>query len=203
MKNQFKKINILFIAIFIAGCSKKEDNPVPAQNSSICTTTSSEFQSIFGVAGGTITYDFDVHSYDFKLTQNKTICKIGYQSTTYNAGNPYRIKIIQGGTVIYNQPHIFSSTSISYVTPTTPVNLNAGVTCTIERWQTNSGPFNSDNIGRVKDVFVAYPFGSSFMSILGSKFYFDSTYTNPILGMPNGTSTLTNTKVPYIDIIFQ
>ena len=189
MKN-LKKIIVLFIALAIVGCSKSDpapSNPVPKP----CSTASSDFQSLFG-AGGTVTFDFDVHSYNFKVATNKTICKIGYQSTAYNALNPYTIKILDGTTVIYNQPHVFTSTEVSYITPISTVNLVAGTTYTLERIQTNSGPNNDQNIGNVKTA--TFPLSSGDLTITGSKFYFVSA---------NGTITISNTKIPFIDIVFQ
>ena len=50
-----------------------------------------------------------------------------------------------------------------------------------------------ENIGRIKRPF-AFPASSSFMNVLGSKFYFVST---------NGNSTIVDGAIPYIDIIFQ
>ena len=195
MKTQFRKIGtLLTLALLMAACGNSDTNtptppPTPSPN---CATTSSEFQTIFSVAGN-VTYDFDVHSYDFVLSANKTICKFGYQSTVYNTANPYTIKIKQGSTVLYSQPHVFSSSTTSYVTAASTVNLTAGVTYTIEREQTNSGPLNMENIGRIK-MPATFPASSGIMSVVSSKFYFVST---------NGTSTLTNTAMPFIDIIFQ
>lgn len=192
MKKIFLKIGLpvalLVVAIFIIGpgCS----SPQTPQTVS-CSTTGTDFQNIFST-GGSVTYDFDVHSYSFTVATNKTICSIGYQSTAYNMNNPYTIKILQGTTVIYNQPHIFSNTATSYVTPTTTVNLTAGVTYTIERIQTDSGGSNDENVGRVKPV--SFPLNSGDLTITGSHFYFVSA---------NGSSSLVNTNLPFIDIVFQ
>jgi hypothetical protein len=201
MKKSIRLFCALLVTSLFSNCGSDNDPVVTPTPAAICNTTGTEFQTIFGT-GGSVTYDFDVHSYDFVLTQNKTVCKIGYQSNTHNASNPYTIKILQGSTVIYNQPHTFSNTAISYVTPTTPVNLTAGVTYTIERWQTNSGSDNMQNVGKVNFT-TTFPATSSFMTITGSYFYFDSTYINPNLLGPNGTSTLTDTALPYIDIVFE
>jgi hypothetical protein len=196
MKNYLKKISILFIlGIALVGCSKSDPGPTPTP-AAVCNTTGTEFQTIFGT-GGTVTNDYDVHSYDFVLTQNKTICKIGYQSTTYNMSNPYIIKILQGTTVIYNQPHTFSNTATSYITPTATINLTAGITYTIERIQTNSGSFNMENVGRVRNQ-TTYPIASSFMSIVSSDFYFVSANGTVL---PNTTGV--NFAIPYIDIVFE
>jgi hypothetical protein len=196
MKNYLKKISTLVVlGIVFIGCSKSDPDPIPTP-AAVCNTTGTEFQTIFGSAG-TVTNDFDVHSYDFVLTQNKTVCKIGYQSVPYNVSNPYTIKILQGSTIIYNQTHIFNDTATSYVTPTTAINLTAGVTYTIERVQTNSGPWNLDNVGRVRNQ-TTYPVTSSFMSIVSSDFYFVSANGSVL---PNTTGV--NFAIPYIDIVFE
>jgi hypothetical protein len=199
MKKTIKSFGILFMAILLSNCSQDK------KAAATCSTAGTEFQTIFG-SGGIVSYDFDVHSYDFVLSQNKTICKIGYQSTAYNVSNPYIIKILQGSTVIYSQPHLFNHTAISYVTPTSTINLTAGITYTIERWQTNSGLDNLQNVGLIKTG-TTFPANSSFMSIVGSDFYFDSSYTNPILLTPNGTiapnTSGVDLAIPYIDIVFE
>jgi hypothetical protein len=200
MKQSIKLLVILLVSLLLTNCSS--DTKTVASN---CDSSSSEFQSIFGI-GGTVSYDFDVHSYDFVLSQNKTICKIGYQSATYNVSNPYIIKILQGSTVIYSQPHLFNDTAISYVTPTSTINLSAGITYTIERWQTNSGLDNLQNVGLIKTG-TTFPASSSFMSVVSSDFYFDSSYINPILSTPNGTiapnTSGVDLAIPFIDIIFK
>ena len=191
MKNSLKKITALIaVALITISCSKSDPAPeVPVPKT--CVTTGTDFQNIFGT-GGTNTYDFDVHSYEFKVNTNKTICKIGYQSTVYNTSTPYTIKILQGTTVLYNQPHTFTSAAVSYITPSSAISFVAGVTYTIERIQTNSGPNNDQNIGNVKTS--TFPLSSGDMTIVGSKFYFVSA---------NGTLTYSNTKLPFIDIVFQ
>ena len=188
-------VTVIMITILSTSCSTNSSSPAPA-----CDASSTNFQTIFG-AGGNVSYDFDVHSYTFKVATNKTICKIGYQSTAYNTSIPYTIKILQGTTVIYSQPHLFSSTAISYITPPSTINLTAGVDYTIERIQTNNSPTSFENLGRIK--VVAFPLSSGDLTITGSKFYFDPTYVNPLSGFPNGTSTAIDVSLPYIDIVFQ
>lgn len=194
----FSALLFTILANILSSCNDRDNNPTPT---AICDTSVSDFKTIFGT-GGAVTYDYDVHSYNFVLSQNKKVCSIGYQSVPNNVNTSYKIKILQGTTVIYNQLHTFSSTATSYVTPITPVNLAAGITYTIERWQTNSGNSNTDNVGKIK-LLSTFPYNSGYMSITGSKFYFDSTYTNPNLGTPNGTSVTVDSAIPFIDIVFE
>ena len=102
MKNQLKKIGtigvLLILISTITGCDKDRDEITPGGN---CNTTGTEVQSIVGT-GLTETFDFDVHSYDFILSQDKKICKIGYKSNNVSATLPYQIKILQGSTILYN-----------------------------------------------------------------------------------------------------
>ena len=157
-----------------------------------CYTTGTEVQSIVGT-GLTETFDFDVHSYDFILSQDKKICKIGYKSNNVSATLPYQIKILQGSTILYNQSHTFSNGATSYVSLATSINLTAGVTYTIERIQLNPGSNHDGNIGQLKFT-STFPANNNFMSIVSSKFYFVST---------NGTSVINNTAIPFIDIVFE
>lgn len=193
MKKRFFKTALpmlLFVfGTLTVGTSCSNSDPIIPPVVLSCSTIGTDFQNIFGT-GGSVTYDFDVHSYDFKVSANKSICSIGYQSTAYNVNNPYTIKIYEAGVLVYNQPHVFSATQTSYV----PLNLNltAGLNYTLERIQTNSGPNNDQNIGRVKPV--TFPLNSGFMTITASDYYFVST---------NGNGTLTNTNLPFIDVVFQ
>jgi hypothetical protein len=198
LKKALTMISVILITILSTSCSSNNSNPAPTP--AACDASSTNFQTIFGT-GGRVSYDFDVHSYTFKVASNKTICKIGYQSTAYNTSNPYTIKILQGTSTIYNQAHVFSSTATSYITPSSTINLTAGVVYTIERIQTNSSPSNFENWGRIKGV--AFPLSSGDLTITGSKFYFDPTYVNPATGFPNGTSTINGGDLPFIDIVFQ
>ena len=189
MKKYLKKISaITVLGIVIASCSSPSPTPNPTP-AAVCNTTGTEFQTIFST-GGSVTYDFDVHSYDFSVNTNKTICSIGYQSTAYNVSNPYTIKIYEAGVLVYNQTHVFGATQTSYVTVN--LNLTAGVNYTIERIQTNSGGFNDQNIGRVKPV--TFPLTSGAMTITGSDFYFVSA---------NGSLTSVNAYLPFIDVVFE
>ena len=196
MKNYLKTIlSLLVLTVSIieisTSCSKSDPDPLvlPTPPAALCSSLNTSFQNIFG-SSNNVLLDFDVHSYEFKVNANKTICSIGYQSTAYNANNPYTIKIKENGVLIYNQPHIFSATQISYVP--VGINLTAGKTYSIERIQTNSGSNNRENVGRYKPA--TFPVSTGALTITGSDFYFVST---------NGTAVSTNTYLPFIDIVFQ
>lgn len=189
MKNYLRILPVI-IAVTAVSCSSPDPDPVVLPlPQALCSSLNTSFQNIFG-SSNNVSQDFDVHSYEFTVNANKTICSIGYQSTAYNANNQYTIKIRENGVLIYNQPHTFSATQTSYV----PLGINVvpGKTYSIERIQTNSGSLNNENMGRCKTA--TFPVSTGALTITGSDFYFVSS---------NGTGVSVNTFLPFIDIVFQ
>lgn len=197
MKKIIKYTNLLFallaITAFLSSC-KKNNNTQVVPTSCTTPTNTSDFQNIFG-AGGTRTWDFEVHSYSFKVASNKTICKIGYESDPNVGSSPYTIRIKDGSTIIYSAPHVFTVGATSYVTPTSTINLVPGTTYTIERVHTHVPSHAEYSIGRVKPM-SSFPATSGGMTITGVNFYCANAHTN-------GPYPSSNIYVPFIDIIFQ
>lgn len=192
-----KTLSVLFISIFaitiLFSSCKKNSNTQPAPTSCNISTTTSDFQTIFGT-GVLRTWDFEVHSYNFKVASNKTICKIGYESDPNVGSSPYTIRIKDGTTTIYSSPHVFTVGATSYVTPTSTINLIAGKTYTIERAHTHVPGSAQYSIGRVK--VMSFPVTSGDMTITGVNFYCADFHIN-------GPYPSSNDRIPFIDIIFQ
>ena len=179
-----------------------------ANSGTTCSSTASDFNSLYtGLAANTATYtdhetlDLEVHSYTFSVNTQKTICSIGYKAQPELATRNYEIKITDVGnnTVLYDGFHLFSTTSTSYVTPSSSITLNPGRVYKIERIQTNyagtlSGVGNT--IGRLIDnSFSPMTFPQTFGSInvLSASAY--DVGTTPTF--------FSNNFIPYIDIRFQ
>lgn len=192
--NQFKIYLVLLFLGFMFGCGEDDDNPNP------CDNTTSEFQSIFQdmiTSGYTdnVTYDTEIHEYKFTLSASKEVCEIGYQSQPGIASTPYLIEIIDNSanSTLYSNNHIFSSTATSYITPSTTVNLQSGVSYTIRRTilLSNAGNQFINIIGRLaRNNPMSFPYSNGIMTITNADFY------------QNG-GPLTDLGVPYIDLILR
>ncbi len=140
-----------------------------------------------------VTFDTEIHEYTFSLSSNKEICGIGYQSQPEIASTPYIIEIFDNSAniSIYSESHVFNSSKISYVSPTSTVSLQPGTSYTIKRIQTNWGTFITNTIGRLaRKSEMTFPYSSGDMTINSANFY------------QNG-GPLINSGIPYIDLIFE
>ncbi|WP_374548310.1 T9SS type A sorting domain-containing protein [Flavobacterium sp.] len=179
-----------------------------ANSGTTCSSTASDFNSLYtGLATNTATYtdhetlDLEVHSYTFSVNTQKTICSIGYKAQPNLAARTYEIKITDVGnnTVLYDGFHLFSTTSTSYVTPSSSIILNPGRVYKIERIQNNYSGISGgvgNTIGRLIDnSFSPMTFPQTFGSInvLSASAY--DVGTTPTF--------FSNNFIPYIDIRFQ
>ncbi|HNE50932.1 MAG TPA: hypothetical protein PKM51_00155 [Chitinophagales bacterium] len=195
-----KTVFIGILALVVSAC-----NPTPTPKP--CVTTGTDFQNLYTSVvsapgnSNAVTLDFEVHSYTFTLSTNKTVCKFGYQSQPGIATTPYTIQIYDNSTstLVCSVSGVFSSSSTSYVSPPSTVNLLAGHSYTLKRIQTNWAGNIGNTIGRiVKNATMsplAFPFNSGVMTITGSTFYFITPSA--------GSAVLTNVAIPFVDIVFQ
>ncbi len=180
---------IFFLALISPGC-KNDDPP--------CDYSNSEFQTLYqslissGYTDAT-SYDTEIHEYTFTLSENKEVCEIGYQSQPGIKSTPYIIEISddQANSLIYSDSHVFSSNETSYVEPTSPIFLQAGISYTIRRIQTHWDGNIGNVIGRLarKDS-MNFPYTNGIVTITGANFY------------QNG-GPLVDMGIPYIDLIFK
>lgn len=190
--NQLKIYLVALSLIFFIGCDEDVDNSIQ------CNNTNSEFQSIFKnmLSSGyeeDVSFDTEIHEYTFTLSADREICKIGYQSQPGISSTPYLIEIVDNSknVIIYSNNHTFSSTSTSYVTPTSTINLQSGVSYTIKRIQTNWKTDITFTIGRLaRKNQMDFPYSSGIMTISTADFY-------------QRGGPLTELAVPYIDLIFK
>lgn len=192
----FSLILIAFISFLSTGCGSSSTDPTP------CSTTGTLFQAIYNNAVSTsgisnmVTYDSEIHEYSFRLSANKTVCSVGYQSQPAISSTPYTIELRDNstGTMVFSISSTFSSSATSYVTVPSNPTLIAGHDYTLKRIMTNWGSTITNTIGRmaVSNSFtpIAFPFTSGDMSIVGSKYYQNAT-------------TVTNIGIPFIDIVFK
>lgn len=137
------------------------------------------------------TMDLETHAYTFEVSNNKTICKVGYQSLPNFNTTPYLIEIedITTNTILYSASHLFSAASTSYVN-ITPINLQVNHYYTIRRVQTNWNNNINNTIGRLVTGNFSFPVVQGDLKITSSIFYGT--------GGPNN-----DLGIPYIDIVFE
>ena len=163
-------------------------------------TNDSDFQNIYNklIKKGheaQETWDTEVHSYTFVLDENKSIKSFGYQSQPNLSSTDYLIEIIRNSdsAIIYSGGHQFSSSDISYATPHTSVNLQSGVSYSINRIQTNWGQYITETIGHlVRTEQSDYPLNYGIMTITETNFH------------DYGSSDVSNKykALPRIDLVF-
>lgn len=165
-------------------------------------TNNSEFQHIYNELiddgnDAVITWDAEVHAYQFTLSQNRTLKSIGYQSDAALSSTDYVIEIMNNtdSSILYSAGHQFDDNNISYVTPTSTVNLQSGVSYTLSRIQTNWGQYITETIGHVVKTEAAdYPMSHGDLTITSTHFH-DYGYS-PSVGTINAA-------LPRIDLVFQ
>jgi hypothetical protein len=190
--NQLKIYLVALSLIFVFGCDEDVDNSIQ------CNNSTSEFQSIFKnmLSSGyeeDVSFDTEIHEYTFTLSADREVCKIGYQSQPGISSTPYLIEIVDNSknVIIYSNNHTFSSTTTSYVTPTSTINLQSGLSYTIRRIQTNWKTDITFTIGRLaRKNQMDFPYSSGIMTITTADFY-------------QRGGPLTELAVPYIDLIFK
>ena len=153
---------ISFLSLTLMSCKKDK-----------LDTKNSDFQNIYNDFIGArnkqdVSFDAVVHSYTFTLSENKSITSIGYQSHPNLSSTDYIIEIRNkvDSSIVYSEGHQFSSTAISYVTPTVPINLQSGVSYTLSRIQTNYTQYVTDRIGHLVPTEESdYPVSHGFLTI--------------------------------------
>jgi hypothetical protein len=185
-----KNVCVMLVSIALISCEKGKFK-----------TNNSEFQMIYNdlIKSGNeadITWDAEVHAYEFVLSENKSITSIGYQSHANLNSTDYLIEIIDNtdSSIVYSGGHQFSSDKLSYVVPNSPINLQSGVSYTLKRIQTNWGQYITETIGHlVKTEQSDYPLTYGALTITETRFHDDSY-----------TSTWQKFKaLPRIDIVLE
>lgn len=188
-----KPHSILWVLILTGLLSACDDDPVQ-----VCNHSFSEFQLLYktltqGLAKDIVSYDTEIHEYNFVLSADKTLCAIGYQSHPSIPNVPYQIEIIDSvsGLSLMKESFTFSSSATSYVAPKNKVLLAAGTTFILRRTQINWGNTIQNASGRVAAIDnLVYPVISGDLFITSSNFF------------QNG-GPLKNKGIPFIDLVFE
>ena len=189
MSLKMKSGLFICLSVFLISCKKGKFK-----------TNDSDFQNIYNglIKKGhkaDITWDAEVHSYTFTLSENKSVKLIGYQSQSSLSTKDYIIEIIKNSdsSIVYSGGHRFKSNALSYIKPNTPINLTSGVSYTLNRIQTNWGQYITETIGHiVKTEQSDYPLCHGSLTITETSFH-DSN---------SSSSWQKFQALPRIDIVF-
>ena len=204
MKTTVKKIALLFLfGALILSCTPATSPANPPPSTLACSSANTSFQQLYANMLtipnylNAVSYDTEVHEYQFKMNANVSICSIGYQSQTAIASVPYKMEILDASNVVlYSGNLIFSSATTSYV-PITPVPIVAGQIYTMRRTMplAAAGGNFGNVIGRLvilPGALTSFPQTFGAMTITGSSFYQQVASGSP----------LTNRGVPFIDFSY-
>ena len=198
----------LLISFTFFSCSEDENTVETVDEiAKVCTIDNSSFKQLYDnilqtdpLANEINDLDIEVHGYTFEVSSDKQICSIGYQN--YGPNTPYKIEIIDNSnnTQVYYGEHIFSSTAISYVQLSTPVDIYSNSTYTIKRiqdvWSSIgevSGKALQLNDNSQTYDFLPYTFGDLTIITGGVQ---DVVYN------PGGLYQEETFRFPLIDIVF-
>lgn len=198
-KSSITVLVFALISMFMISCGT---SPTPTPT---CNTSNTLFQQIYNnvatAAGNTntITFDNDVHQYNFTVSTNKVICSVGYQSQPAVASQIYKIQIIDftpGSTAILATVNsTFSSTTTSYASVPNII-VVPGHTYAIRRTLTNDLGYVVNTVGRMvtstSNPTIPFPYTVGDLTITGSTLY-----------QSGSTPTVFNFGLPFIDIVFQ
>ncbi len=215
MKNFKTLTSIFLLTVTILGCSKSDpETEIPLVATVSCVTTNTLFQQLYNPLN-TVAYPESLslynnavtHEYTFNVTNAATICSIGYQSQTTLATLNYQMDIYDTvtSTVVATVTSIFSPTTTSYVSLSTPLVLVAGRSYKIKR-HSPASPANPNGAGRcVYNVRTLQnsPMGNvSFPKTFGNLTITDSDfYTSTLFAFISANDN--NNSLPFIDIVFQ
>lgn len=198
---KLKTVLLLVFTISLFNCGNDDDLTPPQ-----CDATNTQFNQLYTTTLSSnpsydnyVSMDLLTHEYTFKVTNNQTVCKVGYQGNAdlFAANIPYTIEIfdVVTGTVIYSDSHVFDPTNTDYQ-PITPTALLANQDYIVRRIVTNYNNDIGTTIGRILRFNLAsgapnpYPFSNTELSISASNFY--------------GTGgPVPDFGIPYIDLVFQ
>lgn len=164
-------------------------------------TYDSDFQELYNelIDNGhdhEMTWDSEVHSYSFILSEDKVLSAIGYQSHPDLGGVNYLMEITDDtdSSIIFSENYTFSTSEISYATLSAPLTLMEGVPYTINRIQTNWTTYITETIGNVVMTTSSdYPISFGDLTITESNFH--------DYGLTNSWSKFL--ALPRIDLVFE
>lgn len=175
-------LRIIILVLISSSCQDNNDNPLQL----VCDNSSSNFSNLYNdilVSENLSSYDTVeslLHAYIFKVSSEKQVCSIGYQSFHSDPTVPYDIIIKEEatGTILYSESHIFTQNSMSYVTLSQNIVLQPDTEYVLSRLLTVSNESTEDIMGNVIDgyqfsvgVIHFLPYTFNELTILSTRFY--------------------------------
>ncbi len=199
----FKKLTLIsIVGSMLFSCSNDPETVAP-----LYSNVDTSFQSLYNtvqVNQGLVTdqyMDTEVHQYSFKMTKSGKIYSVGFQSLPINDGLFHKIEIVDNltGTIIYNESHKFSSTSVNYFEVNPPLEITSNNSYSIRETfllsQAPTGFFNDlicNGLRKPNYSNLTFPINAGDMIITG---------TNNYQLFANGSPQI-NYFIPFIDFSF-
>jgi hypothetical protein len=182
----FPGIIIALSIIVFSGCDK--DNYYPNTNFNLLYLNITNDST--GPLFDEVTINSRIHEYTFKLSEQKEIYRIGYQSHPDVPDGAYTIEIYDANNSqsLYLATHSFLSSETSYITPGETIVLYPNISYIIRRTQNNLNSLEWR--GRAATGIMTFPYIYGYLTIINSKYYL------------NG-GTMENFALPYIDIVYK
>lgn len=178
--------NILLLTIVISlnSCQDNNGDDILETIQLTCDTSNSTFFSIYNDIlnnenlNSYDTVDSRLHAYVFRVSSEKQICSIGYQSFHEDSSVPYDIIIKEEatGTVLYSESLLFTQNNMSYINLNPNIVLQPDTDYVLSRIQNN---INSDINNVVGNVIDGYdnngevnflPYTDNDLTILSTRF---------------------------------
>ncbi|MFL0352490.1 hypothetical protein [Xanthomarina sp. GH4-25] len=177
----FLHFTILIILSFLLISCQNDDNNDSIQQ--VCNNSNSNFSNLYDdivINEDLLSYDTvesSLHAYVFKVSSQKQICSIGYQSFHEDVTVPYGIIIKEEATntILYSGNHLFTQNNMSYVNLSQNIILEPNTEYVISRIQNMLNNDSNNSLGTVIDgisngniEFLPYTFNE--LSILSTRF---------------------------------
>ena len=202
MKFSYKIIFFLIIAINFNSCEEDDNNPVNPDL--ICNNLNSTFSVLYTSIinnenlNSYDTVDSILHAYAFRVSSEKQICSIGYQSFHEDPNVTYDISIkdVSTGILLYSESLLFTQNSMSYITLNDNITLQPDTDYLLSRIQNNV----TNGLNNVKGEVIDGSNDTGTVNFL--------PYTEDELTILNARFSTNNDEIdvfnflPKIDIIF-
>lgn len=156
------------------------------------------------------TWDVQLHSYIFEITDDKEVCLIGYEANRGHHKGEYLIEIFNetDSILLYSEFHRFKSSKMSYEKPFNKLLVKANKRYSIRRYA-YPRRWISETVGKMINV-QYYPWSSSNLTfpVIKGQFIIHGTYFQGVSrGQERSIMKLDaiegGSYLPYIDIVFK
>ncbi|MFT5926093.1 MAG: hypothetical protein ACI9WL_000836 [Rubritalea sp.] len=201
-------LKLFIFSVILISCDSESDDQISTSiQSGICEARTTDFKDITNQLLAIPNLEWEimsfnastVQSYNFRLSQQKNLCKIGYRSlTNENAIFKIQIKNNATGVVIYDVDQSFDDDLIGY-NDVTGIQLDSNVSYSIYR--TN---LSFDYINNLGHVLLINEFtvdcDLDFLPITSGSLTIESA---SLIDNVNSSNNMIMSAITYIDVVFE